>query len=205
MEHQTVTRYLSLVARCSVWWTQCGTVLLSSSRPAAKESGGVEIFSFKPGHVQQYLASSPQPFPASLMTPLSVSVTAAPAPSFPSSHSAHAQYIQSFSSPAASAAFAPFSDSVSLSLIHSNLNVINSSSSVIPRVGPGFLSSVSTVSEDTKMPSKSSPSYHHTVTVSSQASGPLTRSRKRRLFEGDNFDKNFGKTKVHRVGTIVIE
>ena len=81
-------------------------------------------------------------------------------------------------------------DSVSLGLIHSNLNVITSSSTVIQKVANGFLTS-------------SDPSQ--------AASGPLTRSRKRRLFEGDTGDKmlekphHLGKTKVQRAGTIVIE
>ena len=193
-------------------WAEAAAAAASNSRPLSKEPSGVEIFSFKPGHVAQYLTTSPQqPFPSSLMTPLSVNVTATPAPTFPSSHSAaHAQYIQSFSTPTVAAssgsAFAPFSDTVSLGLIRSNLNVINStSSSVIQRVGHGFLTSAAAAGD-----SKTSPSaYQHTVTVSSQASGPLTRSRKRRMFEGDNgektIEKHFGKTKVQRAGTIVIE
>ena len=136
-------------------------------------------------------------FPASLMTPLSVSVT----PAFSSSH----HYIQSFSEQANSPAFSftdsrkchttysPTSglDSVSHHrLIHSNLNVITSSSTVIQKVANGFLAS--------NEPSQA-------------ASGPLTRSRKRRLFEEDNGEKilekhhHLGKTKVQRAGTIVIE
>ena len=162
----------------------------------------MEIFSFKPGHVAQYLtSSSPQQqqqtssFPASLMTPLSVSVT----PAFSSSH----HYIQSLSEQANSPAFSftdsrkchttysPTSglDSVSLGLIHTNLNVITSSSTVIQKVANGFLAS--------NEPSQA-------------ASGPLTRSRKRRLFEGEPGEKmlekhHLGKTKVQRAGTIVIE
>ena len=194
-------------------WAEAAAAAASNTRPLSKEPSGVEIFSFKPGHVAQYLTTSPQqPFPTSLMTPLSVNVTATPAPAFPSSHSAaHAQYIQSFSTPTVAAAssgsaFAPFSDAVSLGLIRSNLNVItsSSSSSVIQRVGHGFLTSAATGE------GKTSPSaYQHTVTVSSQASGPLTRSRKRRMFGADNGEKmieqHFGKTKVQRAGTIVIE
>jgi len=154
--------------------------------------------------VHQYLsgagaAGSPSShFPASLLTPLTVNVTAAPG--FSGSSHTHAQYIQSLSS---SSSFAPYSNSVSLSLIHSNLNVINSSS-VIQNVSHGFIS---------KTDSSSSQGYHHppqSQPQPSQDSGPLTRSRKRRLFDGEHssdkvYEKNFGKTKVHRTGTIVIE
>ena len=174
---------------------------------ATSTKDNVEIFRFKSGQVHQYLsgAGSPSHFPASLLTPLTVNVTAAPG--FSSSSHAHAQYIQSLSSSASSASsssvFAPYSNSVSLSLIHSNLNVINSSS-VIQNVSHGFIS---------KPDSSSSQGYHqqpHSQPQPSQDSGPLTRSRKRRLFDGEHtsdkvYEKNFGKTKVHRTGTIVIE
>ena len=66
--------------------------------------------------------------------------------------------------------------SYSISLLHSNLNVITSSS-VMTSPHPG--------------------SSHSPL-------GPLTRSRKRKLVEGDR-DINFSQTKVQRQGTIVIE
>ena len=74
--------------------------------------------------------------------------------------------------------------SYSISLLHSNLNVItSSSSSPSPQHYPGS-------------------SHHHPAT------GPLTRSRKRKLVETggeENFSQNFSQTKVQRQGTIVIE
>ena len=78
--------------------------------------------------------------------------------------------------------------SYSISLLHSNLNVITSSSvmtssSPSPQHYPGS-------------------SHHHPAT------GPLTRSRKRKLVETggeENFSQNFSQTKVQRQGTIVIE
>jgi len=96
--------------------------------------------------------------------------------------------------------FAPFpTDSVSLSLLHSNLNVI-SSSSVIPQVGHGFMT-------NSKDPiSINSNSCH--PPAPSHDTGPLTRSRKRKLFEGDKAGgggSSLSKTKSHRTGTIVIE
>ena len=181
-------------------WAEAAASAASSSSATlsrAKDSG-VEIFSLKAGQVHPYLA---QP-PASLLTPLTVATG-------PSSYSVSSQsvasalshhYIQSLSSAAATATAAPppFSpyhpgpaDTVSLSLIHSNLNVINSSS-VIARVGVAH-----------------SPAPPPATPPSQSATGPLTRSRKRRLFDtGDSAssrDNTFGSTKVHRAGTIVIE
>jgi len=116
-----------------------------------------------------------------------------------SSQTAHAPFLQSFSSSVPP----PFSNSVSLSLIHSNLNVINSSSSVIQNVSHGFIQS------KTDATSSSYPHPQHQQHDSQVDHGPLTRSRKRKLYEDKAsekiYDKSFGKTKVHRTGTIVIE
>jgi len=175
----------------------------STRSTASATKDNVEIFSYKSqgGSV----AGFPSPtgasshFPASLLTPLSINVSAAPSFAVNSSQTAHAPFLQSFSSSVPP----PFSNSVSLSLIHSNLNVINSSSSVIQNVSHGFIQS------KTDATSSSYPHPQHQQHDSQVDHGPLTRSRKRKLYEDKAsekiYDKSFGKTKVHRTGTIVIE
>ena len=159
--------------------------------PAKKD---MEIFSFKSGQVQQYLqhqSGFPQPSTVPHPYSLPLSVQVGPAPPTVSSH----RFISSPHSllPAYPPSYT-FSDSitavsgVSLSLIQSDLDVINSSS-VIPKVSAGGGAAVSA--------------------ASSANLGPLTRSRKRKLCqtESRNGDKSevAAKTKVARTGTIVIE
>ena len=79
--------------------------------------------------------------------------------------------------------------SYSISLLHSNLNVITSSS-----VMTSASASPSPGQQPTLYPGSSQ----------GPASGPLTRSRKRKLVEIGG-DGNFSQTKVQRQGTIVIE
>lgn len=78
--------------------------------------------------------------------------------------------------------------SYSISLLHSNLNVITSSS-VITSGSPS--------------PHQQPPLYPGS-SHGTPATGPLTRSRKRKLVETGG-DGNLSQTKVHRQGTIVIE
>merc|ERR1719273_2698812 len=73
--------------------------------------------------------------------------------------------------------------SYSISLLHSNLNVITSSSSP---------------------PSPQQPTLYPGSSQGPAATGPLTRSRKRKLVETGG-EGNFSQTKMQRQGTIVIE
>ena len=80
--------------------------------------------------------------------------------------------------------------SYSISLLHSNLNVITSSS-------------VMTSASASPSPGQQ-PTLYPGSSQGPAASGPLTRSRKRKLVETGG-EGNFSQTKVQRQGTIVIE
>ena len=192
------------------------TTNTSSSRPK-----DLEIFSFKSGHVQQYLSSFPTAnnlrngtftHPLICRTPLNVPLTVQvpnAAPTFSSSH--HSPFIQSnfITSPILSyPPRYPYSDGisgVSLSLIQTDLDVINSSS-VIQK--SSMVSA--TVTSSSYQPSQCLSPRTCSDGCTCGCSGPVTRSRKRRLCDGDtNSDKTLdhkvGKMKMQRTGTIIIE
>ena len=79
--------------------------------------------------------------------------------------------------------------SYSISLLHSNLNVITSSS---------------VMTSSSSSPSPQPPTLYPGSSQGLAATGPLTRSRKRKLVETGG-EGHFSQTKVQRQGTIVIE
>ena len=212
-------------------------------------SKDLEIFSFKSGtSVQQYLTSShPSPTAttttsrtgifthplasrAPLMVPLMVQVPTAA--TYSSSHFAPFTASPTLTFPASSNARftpAPYQDSisgVSLSLIQTDHDVINSSS-VIQKAGcsPAAAQPTSQSKERIQAateicqenplcgcPSCTAPSNEGVGDASSKAQGPLTRSRKRRLKDGEAcsetqgpIDLKVAKSKMKRSGTIIIE
>jgi len=194
-----------------------------SSSSGTSRPKDLEIFSFKSGHVQQYLSSFPTAnnlrtgtftHPLICGTPLNVPLTVQvpnAAPTFSSSH--HSPFIQSsfITSPILSyPPRYPYSDNgisgVSLSLLQQqDLDVINSSS-VIQKS-----STVSaTVTSSSYQPSQCLSPRTCSDGCTCGCSGPITRSRKRRLCDGDThsdktLDQKVGKMKMQRTGTIVIE
>merc|ERR1719499_723878 len=196
-----------------------------SSSSGTSRPKDLEIFSFKSGHVQQYLSSYPTAnnlrtgtftHPLICGTPLNVPLTVQvpnAAPTFSSSH--HSPFIQSsfITSPILSyPPRYPYSDNgisgVSLSLIQQqDLDVINSSS-VIQKSSSTV---TATVTSSSYQPSQCLSPRTCSDGCTCGCSGPITRSRKRRLCDGDtnNSDKTLdhkvGKMKMQRTGTIVIE
>ena len=225
------------------------TMTSSSSKhwPDAIHSGSgrskdLEIFSFKSsGPVQQYLTSShqsptattttsrtgifthPLASRAPLMVPLMVQVPSAA--TYSSSHFAPFTPSPTLTFPASSSPRftpAPYQDSisgVSLSLIQTDHDVINSSS-VIQKASP-----VAQVSQsDERMQATSEICRQNPLCGCANCvtapevdslkaqNGPLTRSRKRRLRDGEPcsetqgpIDLKVAKSKMKRSGTIIIE
>ena len=224
------------------------TMTSSSSKhwPDAIHSGSgrskdLEIFSFKSsGPAQQYLTSShqsptattnasrtgifthPLASRAPLMVPLMVQVPSAA--TYSSSHFAPFTPSPTLTFPASSSPRftpAPYQDSisgVSLSLIQTDHDVINSSS-VIQKASP-----VAQVSQsDERMQATSEICRQNPlcgcancvapeVDALKAQNGPLTRSRKRRLRDGEPcsetqgpIDLKVAKSKMKRSGTIIIE
>eukprot|EP00092_Neocalanus_flemingeri_P105633 GFUD01135427.1.p1 GENE.GFUD01135427.1~~GFUD01135427.1.p1 ORF type:complete len:265 (+),score=10.27 GFUD01135427.1:87-797(+) len=209
---------MTMTSSSSKHWSDAVHQTTSSSSTRPKD---LEIFSFKSGHVQQYLSSFPTAnnlrngtftHPLISRTPLTVPLTVQvpnAAPTFSSSH--HSPFIQSnfITSPILSyPPRYPYSDGisgVSLSLIQTDLDVINSSS-VIQK---SSLASA-TVTSSSYQPSQCLSPRTCSDGCTCGCSGPITRSRKRRLCDGDiqsekTLDHKVGKTKMQRTGTIIIE
>lgn len=187
----------------------------------SSRSKDLEIFSFKSGPLQQYVTAYPSSTAvtttsrtgifthplasrAPLMVPLMVQVPSAA--TYSSSH-----YSPFAPSPSLTFPAAPFQDTVSgvsLSLIQTDHDVINSSS-VIQKAPPAASDApinlvVSLQSSQCETRITLDPS------CKPSASGPLTRSRKRRLRDGEiepqePLDLKMAKTKMKRTGTIIIE
>ena len=217
-------------------------------------SKDLEIFSFKSGSVQQYLTTShPSPTAtttvtsrtgifthplasrAPLMVPLMVQVPTAA--TYSSSHFAPFTPSPTLTFPGASSNTrftpAPYQDSisgVSLSLIQTDHDVINSSSVIqktagcSPAAPPPTSQSEERMQEATSEICQRNPLCGCTSCTgctapevvgdaSSKALGPLTRSRKRRLRDGEPcsdthqgpIDLKVAKSKMKRSGTIIIE
>ena len=193
-------------------------------------SKDLEIFSFKSGHVQQYLTASSFPssvssttisrtgtftHPLTSRTPLTIPLTVqvpVTSTSYPSSH-----FSPFTPSPAAlsfptSPGYPPPTSSyhetgqsgVSLTLIQNDHDVINSSSVIQKTGNPAVLVALRPTEERVANSPGSAESEK----------GPLTRSRKRRLQDVETtiadhqpapLDLKIAKTKIKRAGTIVIE
>jgi len=208
----------------------------------------VEIFSFKTGQVQQYLSTFPTSrtgtftHPLTSRTPLNIPLSVqVPGGSnggtmFNSSHHSHfvnqtgTGYVpvsMAFQSsprffPAAATTYGDQISGVSLSLIQSDHDVINSSS-VIQNPSPSTMHPSPSSLQDVKFHQANNSSQSPCMSsrdansctcgcVQSSANGPLTRSRKRKLKEPENINvygpldlKLDRKTKMKRTGTITIE
>jgi len=211
----------------------------SSSSGRSKD---LEIFSFKSGSVQQYLTSShPSPTAttttsrtgifthplasrAPLMVPLMVQVPTAA--TYSSSHFAPFTPSPTLTFPASSNTRftpAPYQDSisgVSLSLIQTDHDVINSSS-VIQKAGCSPAAPQPASQSEERMQATSEICQQNPLcgctscaasTEVDASKGPLTRSRKRRLRDGEAcsetqgpIDLKVAKSKMKRNGTIIIE
>ena len=211
----------------------------SSSSGRSKD---LEIFSFKSGSVQQYLTSShPSPTAttttsrtgifthplasrAPLMVPLMVQVPTAA--TYSSSHFAPFTPSPTLTFPATSNSrftSAPYQDSisgVSLSLIQTDHDVINSSS-VIQKAGCSPAAPQPASQSEERMQATSEICQQNPLcgctscaasTEVDASKGPLTRSRKRRLRDGEAcsetqgpIDLKVAKSKMKRSGTIIIE
>jgi len=248
----------SLSDRSSFGSKSSGSITMSSSsskhwsdavhhQPVSRPKD-LEIFSFKSGHVQQYLSTYPPPsrtgtftHPLTSRAPLTIPLTVqvpggSSGTTFNSSHhspfmvQAGTGYVPvspSFPAqprylPTTAATYSETISGVSLSLIQSDHDVINSSSVIQKATSSSATSSASA-------PNTSQFHQHHQssqITCKStdireagsctcgcsSANGPLTRSRKRRLKEGEVSEyavpldlKVDRKTKMKRTGTIVIE
>jgi len=229
----------SLSDRSSFGSKSSGSLTMTSSKhwPDAVQAGGgrskdLEIFSFKSGPVQQYLTSQqptitatsttsrtgifthPLASRAPLMVPLMVQVPTAA--TYSSSHFSPFTQTPTLTFPAASNfPQQPFHDSiggVSLSLIQSDHDVINSSSVIHKAASPPTASQPASEAEERTTTSSLS-NCSTTDASKDSASGPLTRSRKRRLRDEEvpsepqgSIDlKQVAKSKMKRTGTIIIE
>lgn len=208
----------------------------------------LEIFSFKSGHVQQYLSTFPGPsrtgtftHPLTSRAPLTIPLTVqvpggGSGTTFNSSH--HSPFMVQAGTgyvpvspgfpaqprylPTTAATYSETISGVSLSLIQSDHDVINSSSVIQKATSSSTTSSASAPNNSQfHQPHQSSQSSCKSTDIREassctcgclSASGPLTRSRKRRLKEGEVSEyagpldlKVDRKTKMKRTGTIVIE
>jgi len=216
-------------------------------QPTNSRPRDVEIFSFKSGQVQQYLSTFPTSrtgtftHPLTTRTPMNIPLSVqvpgggSGGTMFNSSHHPHfvnqpgTGYVpvsMAFQSsprffPTAPAAYGDQISGVSLSLIQSDHNVINSSTVIQP---PSTSTLSPTSLQDVHFHHANKSSHQSPCMNSNDANsctcgcipptavGPLTRSRKRKLKEPDNGTtfspldlKLDRKNKMRRTGTITLE
>jgi len=187
-------------------------------------SKDLEIFSFKSGHVQQYLSSSSTTansrtgaftHPLASRTPLGVPLMVQVPNVTQYSSSQYTNYTPTpalaFPLPSTTqyqpSTFQETISGVSLSLIQPDHNVINSSSVIQKTISPF---------QPSQCEARSCELNCACSDVSMECSGPLTRSRKRRLQDGEMvitnsqdplapLDLKVAKSKMKRTGTIIIE